>query len=266
MMSRRISASILLAGACTFGEGDLEVRVYGEEFIEAGIPADEFADGWAVEFDKFLVVVGEVAVAEDGLDPALRAAGFQVFDLAAASEGRGQLVAADRVPTGAYADTAYVIAPAGDAVAGNADAADVEMMKDLGFSVYVAGSARKDGATKTFAWGFASRTEYSACESRAELAAEDAAAVQLTIHGDHLFYDDLFSETPAVRFEQIALADANGDGEVSRGELEAVDLAPFANYQVGSTGITDLWHFIEHQTTTLGHIDGEGHCEAVREE
>ena len=53
--------------------------------------------------------------------------------------------------------------------------------------------------------------------------------------------------------------------EVSQAELEAVDIRPLANYQVGSTDIMDLWHFIEHQTTTIGHIDGEGHCETIRE-
>jgi len=47
--------------------------------------------------------------------------------------------------------------------------------------------------------------------------------------------------------------------------LLAVDLRPLANYQVGSADIVDLWHFIEQQTTTVGHIDGEGHCEAARE-
>ena len=52
---------------------------------------------------------------------------------------------------------------------------------------------------------------------------------------------------------------------MTQAELAAVDLRPLENYQVGSTDITDLWRFIEQQTTTLGHIDGEGHCDATRE-
>jgi hypothetical protein len=91
------------------------------------------------------------------------------------------------------------------------------------------------------------------------------ARVELTIHGDHLFYDDLFSSEPSVRFDLIADADRNGDWDISQEELLAVDLRPLPNYQVGSTDIVDLWRFIEQQTTTLGHIDGEGHCEATRE-
>ena len=40
--------------------GEWSVAVYGEEFIEEGINSDFFADDWAVEFDKFLMVVGQV--------------------------------------------------------------------------------------------------------------------------------------------------------------------------------------------------------------
>ncbi len=256
--------AVLLA-ACDTAEGALEVRVYGEAYIEEGIPAEVFVDGWSVEFDRFLVVVGEVAVAEKGASPGLREAGFQVFDLSQASEGAGQSVAQGRVPLGRYDDTSFVIAPAADAVAGNASAADLELMREGGFSVYVAGTASKGEQRLDFAWGFATRTEYSACESLADLAGGHPEAVQLTIHGDHLFYDDLFSEAPNVSFALVASADGDGDGEVTQAELQAVDLGPLENYQVGSTGITDLWHFIEHQTTTLGHIDGEGHCQATRE-
>ena len=138
-------------------------------------------------------------------------------------------------------------------------------MVDGGFSVYIAGSATKGEEVKTFAWGFATRTQYKACESEALVKAATSATVQLTIHGDHLFYDDLFSETPSVRFDLIAAADGDGDGDITQAELEAVDLRPLENYQVGSTGITDLWKFVEHLTSTLGHIDGEGHCESELE-
>lgn len=243
----------------------LEVRVYGEAFIEEGIPADVFSDGWSVKFEKFLVNVGTVAVAEAGSQPGLEAAEFQVFDLSKASNGAGQEVTSGLVSVGRYNDTSFSIAPNADATAGNATADDLKVMKDGGFSVYVAGTASKAGEdSKRFAWGFATRTDYSECESLADVKAGAPSVVQLTIHGDHLMYDDLFSETPNVSFALIAQADADADGEVTRAELEAVDLRPLENYQVGSTDIVDLWHFIEHLTTSLGHIDGEGHCEATR--
>jgi hypothetical protein len=45
-------------------------------------------------------------------------------------------------------------------------------------------------------------------------------------------------------------------------ELRAIDITAEDNYQVGSRDIDNLWDFIEAQTHTLGHIDGEGHCHA----
>ncbi len=55
--------------------------------------------------------------------------------------------------------------------------------------------------TKTFAWGFTNGTVYSDCVS--EIDGKEAEGfivanggnekVQLTIHGDHFFYDDLAS-------------------------------------------------------------------------
>jgi len=254
-----------LVGACDTGRNEaLEVRVYGEAYIEEGLPADIFVDGWSLRYEKFLVSVGGVAVAQQGSAPGLEVTEFQVFDLTRASDGAGQVVASELVSLGRYDDTRFTIAPDPAATAGNATDADLKLMVDGGFSVYAAGTATKGGERKRFAWGFATHTDYSACESLAEVRGGQPGVVQLTIHGDHLMYDDLYSETPNVTFELIAAADTDGDGEVTRAELLAVDLRPLANYQVGSTDIVDLWHFIEHLTTTLGHIDGEGHCEATR--
>jgi hypothetical protein len=254
-----------LAVACDTGRNEaLEVRVYGEAYIEEGLPADIFVDGWSLRYEKFLVSVGGVAVAQQGSAPGLEVTEFQVFDLTRGSDGAGQVVASELVSLGRYDDTRFTIAPDPAATAGNATDADLKLMLDGGYSVYVAGTATKGEDSKRFAWGFATHTDYSACESLADVRGGQPGVVQLTIHGDHLVYDDLYSETPNVSFELIAAADTDGDGEVTQAELLAVDLRPLANYQVGSTDIVDLWHFIEHLTTTLGHIDGEGHCEATR--
>lgn len=264
MLRNYVSALVLLA-ACAPDEGEVEVRIYGEEFIEEGIPASVFADGWALQFDSFLISVGSVNVAPAGEAAGLDELGFQVYDLSQPSMGLGQLVTGGQVPGGPQF-AAYMVAPDAKAVASGVSEADLARMQDGGLALYVAGSATKAGVTKTFAWGFATKTSYSDCESVAKVDADTPATVELTIHGDHLFYDDLFSETPDVRFDLVAQADVDGDGEVTQAELLAVDLRPLTNYQVGSTGIVDLWHFIEHQTGTLGHIDGEGHCRSTTEE
>lgn len=255
---------VLLLGACDPGEDTLKVRIYGEEFIESGIPAGVFDDGWTLHFDRFLVSVGKVDVGETGAAPALSEPDFQIFDLTQPSKGAGRPVAEAIVPTGRYDDTAYIIAPAADARAGNASAEDVAVMQAGGYSVYVAGSATKDGVTKRFAWGFGAVTDYVGCESLAAVNPGQPGDVQITIHGDHLFYDELYDPEALLLFDLVASADADNDGEITQAELLAVDLRPLPNYQVGSTDIVDLWHFIEHQSTTIGHIDGEGFCKSVR--
>jgi hypothetical protein len=64
-----------------------------------------------------------------------------------------------------------------------------------------------------------------------------------------------------LRGQDIVDADADADGEVSQDELAAVGLAELG-YDVGSwSEVTDLEAFIAALTHTLGHIDGEGHCQ-----
>ncbi|MGE3673147.1 MAG: hypothetical protein AB7K71_25965, partial [Polyangiaceae bacterium] len=87
--------------------------------------------------------------------------------------------------------------------------------------------------------------------------------VQLTIQGDHLFYDDLTAENADLRFNSMAAADTNSDGEVTREELAAVQLFDLTegSYGTGSaSGVNTLDDFVEALTTTLGHFRGEGHC------
>lgn len=68
-----------------------------------------------------------------------------------------------------------------------------------------------------------------------------------------------------VTFDRFVDVDADDD-EVTRAELEATYIRVLENFHVGNLiEITDLWAFIEQQTTTVGHIDGEGHCENMRQ-
>lgn len=243
------------------GAGELVVDVYGEEFIEEGIPAEELVDGWAITFDTFLIHLSDVGAARAGCGEGLEAPAGRVFDVAQGSGGTGAAVASGEVPAGTYNEVTYRIAPAGaGAAAGNVTADQATFMADNGYAVYVEGAAEKGGVRKTFRWGFATTTRYTACEGTGEVGA-GGGRTELTIHGDHLFYDDLFSEEPNVAFQLIADADADGDGEVTEAELRAKDITSEERYQVGSEDIDNLYDYIAAQTRTLGHIDGEGHCE-----
>jgi hypothetical protein len=59
----------------------------------------------------------------------------------------------------------------------------------------------------------------------------------------------------------MADADSNDDGEITQAELAESDIGSF---DPGSEGdIDDLWSWLVAATRTLGHVDGEGHCEAA---
>ncbi len=245
-------ALVLPACAEEAGDGTVDVRIYGEEFIEEGIPADVFVDGWSVSFTRFLVAVDGIATpdAEDpkrylyDLTPSSNGEGFAVASLASAS---GETLLEYRVGIGAAAD------------GGNA-MADATMMEENGYSVFVEGTGTKGAQSIAFAWGFTTETHYHECEVASEVPDGGAIDSVITIHADHLFYDDLESPEPNVAFDLVAAADTDMDGTATPEELAATDITSQSAYQVGSRDITDLWHFIEAQTQTLGHIDGEGHC------
>ncbi|MBN2340718.1 MAG: hypothetical protein JXX29_03865 [Deltaproteobacteria bacterium] len=241
--------------------GMLSVETWGEEYIETGIPQTEFVDGYGITYNTFLVSISDIAVQSgENAAPALQLPEQKVWDLTQTGPFE---IGSGEVDAGDYAHTAYTIAPAAAAAtAGNASAADVQLMKDNGYSVYVVGSATNGTDTYTFTWGFTTNTVYEPCHSTGTVSEDAAGSIQLTIHGDHLFYDSAVSADPSLRFEDLALADADADGDITPAELSAYLLAPLAYYMVpGDSGVENMWQYLSHMTTTLGHIDGEGHCE-----
>ncbi|MCB9727585.1 MAG: hypothetical protein H6746_03760 [Deltaproteobacteria bacterium] len=259
-------AALALAG-CADADADAvgtyEVRIYGEEYIEEGIPESVFADGWSISFDEFLVVISDVEVRRGAATPVVEDATSRAFDLTAASSGEGQRVLQAEVPIGTYDEVAYRVAPATAAtVAGNATPAQLAELRAGGYALLVAGTAVKAGVTKSFRLGFQTHTRYDGCEAMGVVSATSPGVSQITIHADHLLYDSLVSETPSVRFDLVASADDAGDanGEITAAELAATNILAEENYQTGNQPITDLWAYMAYQSSTVGHIDGEGHC------
>jgi hypothetical protein len=265
---------IALAGCGTDDSGALRITTYGEDFIEQGIPdgaqsadGEGFADGFHVTFEKFLVVLGPIEVANRQENVGAIIADQQVFDMRLS----GPHVVADVGDMGAqrWDEVSASIAPASLAIAGNATTADVARMNDEGYSVFVKGTADGPGGPYTFEWGFFTTTNYTSCEDAdgqkgVVIPAGGRATLQFTVHGDHLFYDDLQSPDANLRFQ--AMADATTDDQaITLEELAAVDLTtlPSGQYSTGGAGnITNLRQFVEALTRTLVHYQGEGHCMA----
>ena len=224
-------ALLMLLPACGGGEGTISVRAYGESFIEAGIPAEVVDDGWAISFDRFEVTIQDVVVGDVALaDP-------EPLDISVASDGEGHELGTALVSAGDHREPSFTIA-----------------------RVELQGSAEKEGVTKTFSWVFDSPTHYDRCDTTTSVEKDESATFQITVHADHLFYDSLVSEEPQLRFQSLASADADDDGELTRAELAEVDIGA---YDPGNEDVADLWSWLVAQTRTLGHVDGEGHCRAA---
>lgn len=217
--------------ACAGGDGDLKVTIYGEEFIEEGIPAADVGDGWAIFFDQFAVTVtgievGGVAIA----DPA-------PLDISVATQGAGQVLGTASTDSGEHAEAKFTLG-----------------------HIQLKGRGGKDGVTKSFDWAFHRPVQYANCEATTMVPEGGTGTLQITVHADHFFYDSLVSAEPAVLFQALADADANGDGVIAQTELAARNIG---SYDPGNEDISDLWSWLLAQSRTLGHVDGESHCEVV---
>jgi hypothetical protein len=270
--------TILALAAATAGCGDdgadgtIQATVYGESFVEDGIPASAFSDGWAVTFDKFLVSIGNVKAQAGHHVPEIGFDEMYIVDLARPTNGQGTPLATFTAPAGTYDHYGYVIRPDAEARVLAADSADAEYLKERGASIRVVGTATKGDVTLSFDWSFGLVISHAHCDVEVTIDGNDAT-VESTIHADHLFYDDAVSAEPALAFDLIASADglagAGPDGVITLNELDNLDIRNQTRYQVGSqrapdgSEITNLRQYLELQVSTIGHIDGEGHCDTV---
>lgn len=272
-----ITALCPLAVACGGdGTGTINVTTYGEDFIEVGIPAsppaeDGIVDGYDFKYNKFLIALSDIRIAggDDQLGAVLDAQ--QIWDMT--QSGPHAITSFTEVEATDWPRVGATIEQARGATAGNATAEDVTRMNDGAYSLYVEGTATSTGGEVfTFSWGFQNGTRYDDCadaDERAGVLVPDGGSVtiDLTIHGDHLIFDDLQSEDPSLRFKAIAAADTDADKDVTLDELEAVDLTtlPADQYGTGGDGtVVNLRQFVAAQMSTLLHFQGEGHCQPSR--
>jgi hypothetical protein len=256
---------------CDGGKGSVSFNTWGEGYIEEEIPASEFEDGWTITFDRFLLNLGHVTVAGAGGETAARMDGTILFNHKLPGE-KPVFTAAD-LPAGPWEKVSFEI-PVADASAALSDGvteADRQLLVDAGAAMHVTGSATKGAVTKTFDWSFPRGTLFDDCEGDRDGKLTPGALVtnggtdqiQLTIHGDHLFYDDLQSPNAALRFDPIAAADVDADGAVTLEEMSAVKLFDIdaGTYGTGSAaGVDDLGAFVIALSQTVGHFRGEGEC------
>lgn len=269
-MKTWIVLAALALSACG-GVGSLKFTTWGEEYIEDGIPAAEFEDGWQLTFSKFQVSLGGFKVAKEKGGTAGTIDGFKVFDLT--KKGPFEVGGLEKIPSDTYDRVSFSIAASTAATAGNITEMELATFKGRGNALQVEGLATKGALQKRFAWAFTQGVDYSECESAGGVKGEvvptgSTTTVQVTVHGDHFFYDQLASADAKLRFDAIAAADKTPeDGVVTLEELSAISLTTLPNGQYGTAGapgVDTLRDFVQALSATVGHYQGEGHCHSTR--
>lgn len=265
------SASV---SACATPVGSIDVQVWGEDYVANEIPSSEFEDQWSVRFSKFLVHISGVRFAATGGPSYSLAGGGRVFDLKPAMQplsiGTIPMVEARRLDQVQFELTEA----SASSTAGNASASDLMLMQGGRFALYVEGEATHAmRGTFSFRWGFTGNTRFTNCVDANHqpglvvTSGSTATPAQLTFHADHLFYDGLQNPDAKMRFDALANADRNGDRMITLDELAMVDLTtlPTGQYTTGSArNVNTLRDFVSALVTTVGHWNGEGHCDETR--
>ncbi|MEZ4302537.1 MAG: hypothetical protein R3B70_46845 [Polyangiaceae bacterium] len=266
-----LAAAALSLSACDGGTGSIAFHTWGEDYIEDEIPASDFEDGWQVTYDTFLVNIGHVRVAASDGTLGAEMTGTLLFNHAV--PGQKPVITFDDLPAGPWEKVSYEVPAVTETttLADGVTEAEKATMLAQGTSMRVVGTATKAGVEKTFDWSFLRSTLYDDCQGDRDGKLVQGALVtnggtdqiQLTIHGDHLFYDDLQSENAVLRFDPIAAADTDADGAVTLEELSQIKLFTLdaGPYGTGSAdGIDDLAAFVTALSQTVGHFRGEGEC------
>ncbi|MEZ4340735.1 MAG: hypothetical protein R3B82_29285 [Sandaracinaceae bacterium] len=254
------------------GGGDLTVILEAEDTITAGIEAgatgEAIQDGWSVTFDRYVVVIGGIAVAFS-TDPSVTASAPELYavDLVAAPEAGLPLWSIPGLDGGRW-ELGYRIGTASEATLrhDSVTPTELEEMTAGGWTYLIEGAmaqaggqscppaalATPGGATPNgntnaggdacydapsiaFRWGLTAPTSFGPCEIDATpgfaITEGSTTTVAATIHGDHVFFNGFpeSTESSVMRLAQwLADCDLDLDGTVTREELEAIAPADLA--------------------------------------
>lgn len=275
----------LLLTACgdeaSSGSGRLQVIVAAEETIVEGLePGDgdeNIVDGWSVAFDKFLLSVGVFEAAQSGGGERLSESAVTVLDLTKLPSSGFTLADFTDVSATRYDRVSFgTPLPTSDAHRDSrVDESDFEAMVDGGYSHWVEGSATKGDVTKAFSWGISAPTAYSECGPEegalgVVVPRGGTAQAELTMHGDHFFFDAFPEGVEHVsrRANWLVVADRDDDGTITLAELEessAEELFSSDEYSLSGSivPVENGLDWITAQAHTLGHFQGEGECVAA---
>lgn len=271
-------------GGTNGGDGNLSVLLEAEETISEGLQAgtepESILDGFDIDYSRYIIVVGLTAMSQNDGANAQTSDVVAVADFASLPTSPPELTAFNGIPTGQYTEFGFQTpAPNSSVVNINAVAEeDVDAMIVNGWSYLIEGTITRisDGETKEFFIAADVPTVYTSCaveDLEPGVNVSSNSSVDITMHGDHLFFNGFPEEEGNVmRLAQWLwdIEDTDGDEVLSQPDFEAAtDVGslfpspPQGDYELtgGPLPITNAWDFVRAQLGTQGHIFGEGECE-----
>jgi hypothetical protein len=204
------------------------LTIYGEQFIEVGIDPELIAEGYSITFSSFIVQLADIQLGNQTI------ADISGIELARPSQSVGHPVGSVTLTAGSYTDMSFTIP-----------------------SIRVVGTASRDQQTWSFDWTIPVATRFDQCETPATVRNSGPADAQITIHADHLLYDSLVADEPALSFQAFVAADTDQNLVITTDELEA---AGIGTLDPGNESPQNLWQWLLLASRTIGHFNGEGHC------
>jgi hypothetical protein len=271
--------------------GEVRVNLSGEEASVQGYPVGTgdseiaFEDGFALQFDKVLVSLESFELRSSDGDDANLDADPVVVDL---HLGEPEAWVFESVPSRRWDDVRFMMAPptANSRAVDDISSEDLQTMIDGGYSMWIAGTASDGLDAYPFDLRFSDlRVQSEACHNGVDdtdgLVVPNNAIVnaQVTIHLDHMFFDTFATDEARLRFEPWA-AVAGEDGIITLEDLQTQPLADLRDrngdplvdgegnpvvYDPGPLLLSanNLGEYLHAAATTMGHFNGEGHCDYV---
>jgi hypothetical protein len=283
--------SLFLLLGCAGPRAQLVVLLEAESTISDGLDpgSDEesVVDGWSVRYERFLLSIGDVAVARSDTREMALDDREHVVEMRLLPASGYVLARFDALSSGRWNQFGYRFARASAQSERDPSVtqADFDAMASGGLTYWIRGTLEnpsgescppagtcRSATSVAFDLRVPVGTTLHDCVDESESAGvvvpnSGSASVSTTIHGDHLFFDAFPTGAEIIhrRAQWLANADTNGDGTTTTDELAAIDasrLLPSSTHNLANAPvpINTALDFVRAQLSSQGHLQGEGDC------
>jgi hypothetical protein len=271
---KKAFGAISFVGACVFVAclpGDLRpepARVYvSVEASDAAVNGFVTDDGWTIQFEKLLVGMGYTMLAGDDCEVYGEARYMVLFDFAVPGKQKlGEVYGLDACEIQFHVSMPEFYGYLGNGVTVAdrdmiLDRADIKANDYRTTSILARGNASRGSVTKHFAWRFREDYAFTECENamgelvntNLRLKGGDELRPLVTFHPNELFRDAIEADAK-IRFDPLAAADTNADGEVSLEEVSQIPapLVELTSDERRDAGVIDGGYLFDDMSTLPG--------------